>query len=137
MSNSGLGDNDVNFVLVSNDGPALPTLEEKAKGSLTGTLEKADGSPVVDATVEICVETLASSFSGDTPCSDQPFFLTTKTGADGAFLIENVPAGYYVVVAETGDGSWAQLTDEFGISSERTLIQAGEKYDVGKLTLEE
>ncbi len=137
MSNTGLGDNDVNFILVSNDGPALPTLEEKAPGSLTGKLEKADGTPVADVTVEICVETLASTFSGDTPCSDQPFFLSTKTGADGSFLIENVPAGYYVIVAETGDNSWAQLTDEFGITSEKTLIQAGEQYDIETLKLEE
>jgi streptogramin lyase len=137
MSNSGLGNNNVEFVLVANDGPSLPALEEKAAGSLTGKLEKADGSPLADATVEICVETLASTFSGDTPCSDQPFFLSTKTDADGVFLIENVPAGYYVIVAETGDGSWAQLTDEFGISSEKTLIQAGEQYDIETLTLEE
>jgi hypothetical protein len=137
MSNSGLGDNDVNFILVSNDGPALPVIEEKAKGSLTGKLEKADGTPVADVTVEICVETLASTFSGDTPCSDQPFFLTTKTNADGTFLIENVPAGYYVIVAETGPDSWAQLTDQFGISSERTLIQAGEQVDIETLKLEE
>jgi hypothetical protein len=136
MSNSGLGDNDVNFVLVTNDGPALPALEEKATGSLTGKLKKADGAPLADATVEICVETLASTFSGNTPCSDQPFFLSTKTDANGVFLIENVPVGYYVIVADTGEGSWAQLTDQFGISSERTLIQAGEKYDIETLTLE-
>ena len=137
MSNSGLGDNDINFILVSKDGPALPALEEKAKGSLTGKLEKADGSPLVGATVEICVETLASSFNGPTPCSDQPFFLSTKTDENGVFLIENVPAGYYVIVAETDDGSWAQLTDEFGITSERTLIEAGEQVDIETLTLEE
>ena len=137
MSNSGLGDNDVNFIVVANDGPALPALEEKPRGSLTGALEKADGTPVSDAIVEICVETLASTFTGETPCSDQPFFLSTKTGADGTFLIENIPAGYYVIVAETGDGSWAQLTDEFGISSEKTLIEAGEQVDIGQLTLEE
>jgi hypothetical protein len=138
MSNSGLGDNDINFVLVTNDGPALlPALEEKAKGSLTGKLEKADGTSLADITVEICVETLSSSFSGETPCSDQPFFLSTKTGADGVFLIENIPAGYYIIVAETGDGSWAQLTDEYGITSEKTLIQAGEKVDIETLTLEE
>ena len=137
MSNSGLGDNDVNFILVTNDGPTLPALEEKARGSLTGKLETASGTPVTDVAVEICVETLASTFSGDTPCSDQPFFLSTKTDANGIFLIENVPAGYYVIVAETGDGSWAQLTDEFGISSEKTLIQAGEQYDIETLKLEE
>ena len=137
MGNSGLGDNDVEFVVVTKDGPALPALEEKASGSLTGTLEKTDGTPLADVTVEICVETLASTFTGDTPCSDQPFFLSTRTNADGSFLFENVPAGYYVIVAETGDGDWAQLTDDFGISSERTLIQAGETYDIRTLTVEE
>ncbi|HUG34445.1 MAG TPA: two-component regulator propeller domain-containing protein, partial [Anaerolineales bacterium] len=136
MSNSGLGDNDIEFVVVTKDGPALPALEEKPFGSLTGKLENADGSPLVDVTVEICVETLASTFIGDTPCSDQPFFLSTKTDSNGSFLIVNVPAGYYVIVAETSDGDWAQLTDEFGISSERTLIQAGEVYDIETLTVE-
>ncbi|HET9910809.1 MAG TPA: two-component regulator propeller domain-containing protein [Anaerolineales bacterium] len=138
MSNSDLGDNDIEFVLTPNDGPVtLPAPEEKAKGSLTGKLETADGTPIANISVEICVEILASTFSGDTPCSDQPFFLSTKTDADGVFLIENVPMGYYVIVAETGDGDWAQLTDQFGITSERTLIQAGEKHDIGTLTLEE
>jgi hypothetical protein len=137
MSNSGLGDNNIEFVLVTNDGPALPAIEEKAVGSLTGKLEKADGTPLADVRVEICVETLASTFSGDTPCSDQPFFLSTKTGADGTFLIENVPAGYYVIVAETSTDNWAQLTDQYGISSERTLIQPGEKHDIETLKLQE
>jgi hypothetical protein len=137
MSNSGLGDNDVEFVIVTKDGPALPALEDKPPGSLTGVLENADGTPLVDVTVEICVETIASTFFGDTPCSDQPFFLSTKTDSNGTFLIENVPAGYYVIVAETAPGNWAQLTDQFGISSERTLIQAGEAYDIETLTVEE
>jgi hypothetical protein len=136
MSNSGLGDNDIEFVVVTDDGPALPALEEKATGSLTGKLEKADGSPLADVAVEICVETIGSTFYGDTPCSDQPFFLTTRTYADGVFLIENVPVGYYVIVAETGSG-WAQLTDQFGITSEKVLIEAGEQYDVETLTLDE
>ena len=135
MSNSSLHDNDIQFIVVTNDGPALPALEEKAKGSLTGKLEDANNTPMADMRVEICVETIGSSFNGDTPCSDQPFFLTTKTDANGVFLFENVPAGYYVIVAETTTG-WAQLTDEFGITSEKTLIQAGEAYDIETLTLE-
>jgi len=137
MKNSGLGDNDIAFVVTTKDGPTLPALEEKANGSLTGKLEKADGTALADATVQICVETLASTFSGDTPCSDQPFFLSTKTDANGIFLIENVPAGYYVIVADTGGGNWAQLTDQYGISSERTLIQPGEAHDIQTLTLKE
>ena len=136
MSNSSLADNNVEFVIVTKDGPALPALEEKEKGSLTGTIHKADGTPLADAAVEICVETIGSTFYGDTPCSDQPVFFSTKTDANGNFLFENIPTGYYVIVADTGDGSWAQLTDEFGITSERTLIQPGEQYDLGTLTLE-
>jgi len=136
MSNSSLHDNDIEFVVATKDGPAIPALEEKSKGSLTGTLEDANHTPMANMRVEICVETLSSSFSGDTPCSDQPFFLSTTTDANGVFLIENVPASYYVIVAETNTG-WAQLTDQYGITSERTLIQAGEAYDIGTLTLEQ
>jgi len=136
MNNSGLGDNDIEFIIVTDDGPTLPALEEKEVGSLTGKLEDASGNPLAVMRVEICVETLTDTFYGDTPCSDQPFFLSTQTNAEGVFLIENVPAGYYVIVAETATG-WAQLTDQFGIISERTLIQAGEQYDIETLTLEE
>jgi hypothetical protein len=136
MSNSGLGDNDVRFVVVTKDGPALPALEEKANASLTGTVQQADGTPLADAPVEICVETIGVTFFGDTPCSDQPFFLSTRTDTNGTFLIEDVPAGYYVIVTETSTG-WAQLVDDFGISSERTLIPPGEQHDIGTLSLEE
>ncbi len=135
MNNTGLADNDVRFVLVTNDGPSLPALDEKEKGSLTGKLEDASNTPMSGMRVEICVETLSSTFSGDTPCSDQPFFLFTETDENGVFLIENVPTGYYVIVAETGTG-WAQLTDTYGITSERTFIEAGQQYDIGTLTLE-
>jgi hypothetical protein len=99
-------------------------------------LRDASKKALVGARVELCVETLGTSFSGDTPCSDQPFFLTTKTDQDGAFTFENVPTGYYVIVSENGSGGWAQLSDQFGISSERTLVKPGEKVDVGNLTLD-
>lgn len=136
MHNSDLGDNIIRFLLVTKDGPELPPLDEKEEATLTGQLEDADGKPLDGMRVEICVETLGSSFSGDTPCSDQPFFLTTETDDDGQFEFDAVPTGYYVVAAETGSG-WAQLTDQFGITSERTLIAPGEDYDLGTLTLED
>jgi hypothetical protein len=84
--------------------------------------------------VEICVEPIASQFTGETPCSDQPFLMSTETDANGVFNFTDIPAGYYVIVAETSTG-WAQLTDEFGIGSERTLIPAGQSYDIGVLTV--
>lgn len=134
MDNSDLVDNSVLFVVVAKDGPSLPAPVEKEKASLTGKLEDANNQPLAGMRVEICVEPLASQFSGDTPCSDQPFFLSSQTDDQGVFVFENVPAGYYIIVAETTTG-WAQLTDKFGIGSERTLIQAGEKHDIGTLTL--
>lgn len=136
MENSDIGDNELRFVVIVKDGPSLPAIAEKQTGSMTGKLEKPGGAPLPGMRVEICVETLASQFSGDTPCSDQPFFLSTTTDTSGVFSFENVPAGYYVFVAETGDG-WAQLTTQFGFGSERTPIMAGEDYDIGTLTLEE
>src|SRR5262249_30203673 len=131
------GDNDIAFVVSTKDGPVLPALEEKANGSLTCKLEKADGTALADATVQICVQTLPSTFSGHTPCSDNPFFFSTKTDANGAFLFDDVTAGYYVIIADAGGGNWAQLTDKYGISSERTLIQAGETHDIQTLTVKE
>ncbi len=136
MDNSDLGDNEISFVVVVKDGPSLPAPTPKATGSLTGKLEDASGKPLEGMRVEICVESLGTQFSGETPCSEQPFFLVTKTDSDGSFTFSDVPAGYYVLVAETGDG-WAQLTTEFGFGSERTPILAGENYDIGTLTLTE
>lgn len=136
MDNSDIGDNYVEFVVVSNDGPSLPALTDKPKTGLTGSLNNVNNQPMPGMRVEICVEPLSSQFSGETPCSDQPFSLSTQTDANGAFTFTDVPAGYYVIVSETGDG-WAQLTDEFGIGSERTLLPAGQPYDIGVLTLKE
>lgn len=134
MENADLADNNVKFIAVTKDGPVLPALANKEKASLTGKLEDADKKPFAGKRVLICVETLGTKFSGDTPCDGQPFFLSTQTDDKGVFLFENIPAGYYVIVAETETG-WAQLTDQFGIGSERTLIKAGEKHDIGTLTL--
>ena len=135
MDNSDIGDNNIRFGLVVKDGPTLPKLADKDKGSLVGVLHDADGKSMPGMRVEICVEPLGAQYSGDTPCSDQPFFLSTKTDEKGAFKIEDIPAGYYVIASETATG-WAQLTTEFGIGSERTLIAAGKKVDVGTLTLQ-
>ena len=51
MSNSDLHDNDIQFVVVTQDGPALPALEEKANGSLTGKLVNVDKQPMADMRV--------------------------------------------------------------------------------------
>jgi len=136
MNNSDLPANDIRGVAVIADGPTLPAAVEKETGSLTGQVKNADGSPVADSTVEICVEILGTQFFGDTPCSDQPFFLTGATDAEGKFSFENVPPGYYTIVMQVGDG-WAQLTGDFGSVSEQVLVKSGESTDVGDITMQE
>jgi ligand-binding sensor domain-containing protein len=136
MENSDIGDNELRFVVVVKDGPLIPAVDERETGSMTGKLERANGTAMAGKRVEICVESLPRDFSEDTPCTGQPFLMSTTTDENGAFFFENLPAGYYVFAAETDDG-WAQLTTQFGIGSERTPILPGEDYDIGTLTLEE
>lgn len=131
MDNADLLSNDVTAVAVSGGGPNLPEPTPKTNGSLAGGLS-VDGAAFADALVEICVESLYSSFSGDTPCSDQPLFFQTTTDAAGKFSFTDVPPGLYVLVAET-DSGWAQLTNDFGIGSEMVPVFAGEETDIGDL----
>lgn len=135
MDNSGLVENDIWSAAVIAGGPILPEAEEKPKGVLSGQILDASGKPLADAPVEICVEQLGSIFYGDTPCSDQPFLLKTMTDGDGKFLFLDVPAGYYIITVNSGDG-WAQLTGQYSAFSERVLVGAGDDVDVGELTLQ-
>jgi hypothetical protein len=125
MDNADLLDNQVTFVAVERDGPTLPPLVDKAKGSLTGTL------PVIGKHVELCSE-FVSSASGNTPCAGQPFSMSTQSNDQGVFVFENVPAGYYYLLAETDNG-WVKLVDQSGSYSETVLITPGELYDLGVL----
>jgi hypothetical protein len=136
MDNSALPANDLSGVAVVAAGPQLPAPQEKAPGTLTGQVKNKDGAPVPNSAVEICAEVIGTQFFGATPCSDQPFFLTGKSDAEGRFHFENVPAGYYTLVMQIGDG-WAQLTGDFGFISEQVLIQPGQSTDIGDITMKE
>jgi hypothetical protein len=126
MDNFDLIDNDIAFVVVERDGPPLPPPVEKEKGSIIGIL------PLPGARIEICVQLVVEPFSGDTPCSGQPFTLAIRSEANGDFVFENVPPGYYYLFADTGD-SWADLNSGFG--SKRILVEPGEIYDLGLLEI--
>ncbi len=80
--------------------------------------------------MEFCVEAIVLSFSGNTPCSDQPFKKETSTDANGKFSITDLPAGYYVLTFQVGE-QWVQLS--FMGGSSRVLVQEGKETDVGEL----
>lgn len=135
MDNSDLRDNHIDFIVVVNDGPTLPAPADKEKAIVTGKLNGLADQPLAGVRVEICVEAprgLKFSDPNETPCSSyQPFFLSTETDAQGIFTFVDVPPGYYVLVAETGLNSWAQLERPY-----RTLVEPGQKLDLGTLTLD-
>ena len=136
MHNSDLQDQDVNSVAVNGSGPALPDVTEKETGSMSGKLVYSDGSPVANAPIEICIETLASIYYGDTPCADQAFLMQGQTNVDGTFSLAGIPAGYYILTVETNDG-WAQLVGQFGTFSERVLVEAGQDSQLDEITIEQ
>ena len=113
---------------VQGTGPtSLDGLSTSPVSTFSGVI--TDGAAPVDgAQVEICVLPLLDSFDGATPCADQPISYTATTGGDGSFSMTDVMRGRYVFVVNAGQG-WIQATGEFGISSERVLIDTD--LDIG------
>ncbi len=132
VDNSGLLDNDVYTIAVGDGGPALPADAPEDWGTLTGTMLDADGEPLVDMTVEVCVEILYSNFQADTPCGDHPYFAGALTDADGAFEIANLRAGRYTMSLLPPNG-WTFVED--ASTAARYVAVAGEVTDVGTIRL--
>ncbi|CAA9283822.1 MAG: hypothetical protein AVDCRST_MAG93-3382, partial [uncultured Chloroflexia bacterium] len=103
MHTAELVDNDIAGIAVAGSGPPLPSLATKAAGSLVGRVVNADNTPLASAAVELCVEKLVSSFTGPTPCADQPLVRQTTTDADGRFTVPDLPPGRYSVTMDTGN----------------------------------
>lgn len=136
MSNSDLVDQDVYAIAVVGDGPALPEPVEEEAGSISGRLVYEDGIPLANTTIEICIETLGSTYTGETPCSEQPFMLSGQTDADGNFTITGVPSGFYILTVQTGPGSWAQLVGFTGVFSERVRVDPGQDSNIEDITVQ-
>ena len=136
MHTSGLAENEVYAVSVVGKGPKLPALEKKATGALTGVVVR-DGKPLAGATVEVCVEFIGFSYSGDTPCSGQPFSKSTSTAKDGTFTIKALPTGRYSITLETPEGKWLRVTDQFSIGVRKATVLPGGTTDLGELDLTE
>lgn len=133
MDNSPLPSNVINSLVVFGAGPGLPAPEQKEAGSLGGRLKDSSGAPIAAAEIEICPQPLVSPFSGDTPCSDQPFFLQTQTNAEGRFFFTGVPAGEYSIAARV-NGQWVQISNSFGLS-QQVLVNSGQTSEIGDLTV--
>jgi hypothetical protein len=123
MDNADLADNQIKNLAVVGNGPALPAPMTKKLGSIAGHLSKA-GAPVPNAQMELCVE-MGLTYTGETPCSGQPFMKKITTAADGKFSVADLPVGFYVLTLKMDDGSWVQLG--------RVLVQEGQATDVGEL----
>jgi len=132
MADSGLADNSVVALAAVGKGPALPAPVTKKTGSLSGTVVNGT-TPVSGAAVEVCTEFIGSSFSGATPCGDNPFFKDGKTDANGKFTIADLPPGRYGMVIQGADGNWVRLTDS--IAESRFLVKEGGDYDLGTIDL--
>jgi sugar lactone lactonase YvrE len=133
MSNSDLIDNDVKAVVVSGKGPALPAVADKGTGSITGTVTNGS-EPLASAKVQACTLFIGSSFTGDTPCGDQPDNAVATTDAEGKFVFDKLPVGHYRVVLEGTDGKWGILSDSFGIDS-KVAVTEGKATDIGSIDL--
>ncbi|MFT7645565.1 MAG: hypothetical protein ACI8Y4_000295 [Candidatus Poriferisodalaceae bacterium] len=112
-------------------GPALPADAPESWGTSAGTLADADGQPVADAMVEVCVEILYSSFVADTPCGDHPY-AAALTDGDGVFEIPNIRAGRYTMSLPLLSG-WTFVED--GSSAARFSAVAVDVTDVGTIRL--
>jgi hypothetical protein len=132
MANSGLVDNSIVALAIVGKGPALPAPLTRKTGSLSGTVVMGT-TPLAGAAVEVCTEFIGSSFTSDTPCSDNPFFKDGKTGADGKFTIADLPPGLYGMVIQEADGKWVRLTDS--IAESRFPVKEGGDFDLGTIDL--
>ncbi len=127
MDNADLLNNEITAVAVAGDGPPLPAPLAKKPGSIVGSIIRG-GAPLADAEVEFCVEAIILTYSGETPCSSQPFMKKTRTSAEGYFSIPEIPTGYYIITVKVDDG-WIS-------SSKRVPVEEGKQTDMGELKLE-
>jgi hypothetical protein len=135
ISNSGLRGEWVHLIAVTGAGPNLPPPQGQPYGAITGRILQASGIPLANAAVEVCSGELRmyDEDAGETPCTGPSFIGHTRTDADGSFLLENLPAGYYYLIIRQGD-KWGVLKQAYGSAAASILVQPGETNDLEDLT---
>jgi hypothetical protein len=134
MSNSPLLDDEIFSLAVAGDGPRLPARQEKSPGTLTGRIVK-NGDPLTGRSVQECVEFVGMIFTGKTPCDDQAFFRTVKTGSDGTFTFAGLPVSKYALTFQNADGKWLRLTDGYKIGDQESTVSENGTTDLGDLDI--
>ncbi len=109
-ANSGLADNQVTALAIGGSALGrLPPLQPERGGRLAGQVTLRQ-RPVAGARVVICSElSLAQGFD-DNPCDNASFGRESRTGADGRYAFDGVPAGHYAIAAEVEPGRWVART---------------------------
>lgn len=136
MSNSPLLDDEIFCLAVEGAGPKLPAKQPKPPGTLTGRIV-TNGDPITGRSVQACAQFVGSSFVGDTPCEDQAFFRTVKTGSDGTFTFTDLPVGKYALTFQNTDGNWMRLTDGYNVGDKELTVTENGTTDLGDLDIAE
>lgn len=135
MHTSDISANRIISMGVRAGGPPLPDLMEKEGGAITGRLLKG-GQPVAGTTVQFCVQSVGMFYSGATPCSKQPFVVSSESDENGNFTVE-VPPGHYYLVFQSEDGSWTRLTGASGFFSKLINVHPGETVYMSDINVSE
>jgi hypothetical protein len=111
MHNSGLQDNTIDRIDLSQSGPVTPDPADLADGYIAGHVEFEEGIPIADARISICVE---KPYTYDIyPCENQPFISETITDQNGNFMSAELPVGLYIITLEI-NGVWVELSTDYG-----------------------
>lgn len=114
MNNSDLPDNDIKSITVAGKGPdKLPATVEKKPGSISGSVVD-EKDPVADNPVELCSMSIGFSFTGKTPCEDNPYSELVNTDSDGNFTFKDIPVGRYSLITKGKEDKWVFPSNEFG-----------------------
>lgn len=95
----------IDHLIVTGNGPDMPDVGAPKLINLKGIIVSG-GQPKPGVKFEICNEA-SSVFYGASPCEGKSFVRRATSGADGSFVIKDVPlGGWHLIYKKTAD-SWA------------------------------
>jgi hypothetical protein len=134
MHTADLKSNYIEAITVYGD-PGLPELVNKPNGSLSGRITSKSGASTGGLTVEVCVTSFGIFYSGNTPCSRQPFHRSVTTDSNGYFNFADLPAGVYYLTFKMGR-EWKYMTSGFGIGSASYLVEPGKNTRIEEMQVD-